>query len=83
MAVTKAVLIPVYSAKLPSNASNEKLVSVALMLEVKNTNGYPNASSFNALPCMLDKAKVLIINNSELTNNMPDCFFVIGLSVFV
>jgi hypothetical protein len=82
MAVTKAVAMPVYRAKLPSNASNEKLVSVALMLDVKNTNGYPNTSSLNDLPCMLDNAKVLIININELTNNTPDCFFVIGLVCF-
>ena len=72
-----------YNVILPCNANNEKLVSVALKLEVKNTNGYPNTSAFNSWLCMLLMANVLSTKSNVVTNNMADTFFVIGFVVLI
>lgn len=72
-----------YMVTFPSNANNEKLVSVALMLDVKNTNGYPNTSAFNSWLCMLLIVNVLSTKSNVVTNNMADTFFVIGFVVLI
>jgi len=72
-----------YMVMFPINANNEKLVSVALKLDVKNTNGYPNTSVFNSWLWIVLVAKADTTNSSILTNNMADTFFVIGFILLI